>query len=190
MEFTIKNCRIEISFLFFATLTFSLLCDRSGIAGIGVLAAILHESGHILLMNIFGIPPRKIKMNPFGIDIVEGDRAGPTANLLSFFALLAWFSVWPQRYLFFLSAANLGLFLFNILPIEPLDGGQALYSFLCLRFPEAQAAHITEVVSFFALFPLAAAGFLALFRSGYNFTLLLAAGYLAALLLLKKGRYF
>ena len=138
MEFTIKNCRIEISFLFFATLTFSLLCDRSGIAGIGVLAAILHESGHILLMNIFGIPPRKIKMNPFGIDIVEGDRAypgrltdalialaGPTANLLSFFALLAWFSVWPQRYLFFLSAANLGLFLFNILPIEPLGGGQA-----------------------------------------------------------------
>ena len=70
MEFTIKNCRVEITFLFLATLTFSLLCDRTGMAGIGLIATILHESGHVFVMNLFGIPPKRIRMNPFGIDIV------------------------------------------------------------------------------------------------------------------------
>lgn len=203
MEFTIKNCRVEITFLFLATLTFSLLCDRTGMAGIGLIATILHESGHVFVMNLFGIPPKRIRMNPFGIDIVEGDRicsrrltdalialAGPISNLLFFglFSVVCFF--WYQKYFFFLAAANLGLFVFNILPIEPLDGGQALYSVLCLRISSEQAERITQIISFMALFPLALAGFIALFRSRYNFSLLLATVYLMILLLTKKGRYF
>ncbi len=201
MEFTIKNCRIEISFLFFAALTFSLLCDRTGIAGISILAAIIHESGHIAAMILLKIPPQKICMNPFGIDIVEEtlklrsrkkdaiiSLAGPAFNFFSCFIFAISFYLWPQEKIFSLAAANLGLGLFNILPVEPLDGGQALYSLLCLRFPEEIALRTTQILSFFTLLPLATVGFLTLFRSGYNFTILLSAGYLAALLLLKRNR--
>ena len=77
-----------------------------------------------------------------------------------------------------------------MLPIEPLDGGQTLFSFLCLRHPLETAGKVIEVVSFFTLLPLSVLGFVVLFRSQHNFSLLLAACYMMALLMLKKGRCY
>ena len=202
MTFTIKNCRVEITFLFLATLTFSLLIDRTGIAGVGVIATILHECGHLLMMHYFKVPPSRIKLNPFGIDIVEGkgkrsyaqdvwiSLAGPLSNLIFFLIFYGWSCFFPNLYTYTLSIVNLTLALFNCLPIEPLDGGQALYSSLCRMFGAERSGRFVEIISFFILLPLAAVGFLVLFQSRYNFSLLLVTGYLLFLLVLKKGRYF
>ena len=203
MSFTIHGCRVEITFLFLAMLTFSLLADRSGVAGVGLVATLIHECGHLFAMHFFNIFPTEIRLNPFGIDIVRGEQqrqsyfrdtavavAGPAANLMAFLFLYLVLSIQRSPYLFYLAAVNLLLAVFHILPVEPLDGGQALYSLLCIKFSAESAERLVGIVSFLVLTPLAAAGFLVLFRSEYNYSLLLVTGYLLFLLILKRGRYY
>ena len=202
MRLFLGGCKVEIGFLFVAVITFSLLIDRTGVAGVGLLATAIHEGGHLVMMNLYSIPPEKIKMNPFGIDIVEkrGSRhsyqsdmaialAGPCANLL-FAGICIWGSLWIfSDYLFNLGIANLLLAALNILPVEPLDGGQALFSFLCPRFGTERSIRLVEFISFCVVLPLGIMGFLVLLRSRYNFSLLLVSVYLTLLLVLKKGRW-
>ena len=85
--------------------------------------------------------------------------------------------------------ANLMIGAMNLLPIDPLDGGQALHALLCLRLREETVARVGTAVSVLALLPLAIAGFLLLLRSRYNFSLLLVGCYLMLLLLLKRRRF-
>jgi stage IV sporulation protein FB len=199
MCFTVKNCHITISFYFVAMLTILLLEDQSGTAFIGILAATLHETGHLVTMRAFGVKPSQIRFNPFGIDIIKSccadhsyqhdaliSLAGPGANAVA--ALLMCTFQNPATTCFIL--VNLIIALFNLLPIEPLDGGQALYSILCIKFSADQSAKIVAVISFLVVTPLAVFGFLILFHSPGNFSLLLACGYLIVLLVLKNGRYY
>lgn len=198
MSFTIRNFHLRISFFFLAALTFLLLTDENGTALYGLLAAMLHEGGHLLAMVLFRTPPSEIRLCPFGIEIVKtGNQtnhylqdvvislSGPCVNALMCVLVLL---LKKEGDIFF--AANFLLAVLNLLPIEPLDGGQALYAFLCLRYPMDTAGKIIEVVSFFVLLPLSVLGFVVLFRSQHNFSLLLAACYMMALLMLKKGRYY
>jgi Peptidase family M50. len=199
MAFTVNGCRITVSFYFAALLAAVLLCDRSGMAFAGILAAALHETGHLTVMRIFRVKPSLIRFTLFGIDLVKSDcaghsywhdalisLAGPGINIAAVL-LLRLFSIEAGNPFL---AANIAFALFNLLPIEPLDGGQALYCILCTRFHAEQAEKAVSVLSFLALMPLAAAGFLVLFRSPWNFTLLLTCGYLMVLLVLKNGRYY
>lgn len=203
MEFQVRGCKIEVTFLFLAVLAFSLLTDRSGFAGPGILAAAFHECGHLAALRVQGTVPRRISLMPFGADLVDQDRgrrsylrdaavsaAGPAVNLAACALLFPLSRFGGQTFLFRLAAANLALACFNLLPAEALDGGQALYSLLCRRFQEKTAADAVRILSFFVLLPLAALGFLTVFRSPYQYSLLLAVGYLIFLLVLKKGRYF
>jgi stage IV sporulation protein FB len=199
MSFTVKNCHITISFLFVAMLAVLLLEDKSGTALVGILAAALHETGHLVTMNAFGVKPSQIRFTPFGIDMIKSGCAdhsyqrdalisliGPCVNLTV--ALLLHTLQIPGCNRFVL--ANLVIAIFNLLPIEPLDGGQALYSLLCIRFSADQSAKAVSVVSFLVVTPLALAGFLILFHSPGNYSLFLVCVYLMVLLLLKNGRYY
>lgn len=195
MTFRAGNCRVSVGVPFAAVLAALLLLDRSGAAAAGLAAAALHEGAHLLVMRAFRCMPREVRFTPFGIDIVRPcplDRsyrrdavislAGPLANLAA--GLPALLTGRPG--LFYFAAANLILFTMNILPIEPLDGGQALYSLLCCRWSPERAAKTVSALSFFVLTPLAALGFVVLFRSRYNFSLLLVCVYLTVLLVMKK----
>ena len=99
-------------------------------------AAILHELGHFIVLRLCGAPVRGIRLGTLGA-VMEADRsrlsygtellallAGPLTNLLCAAALTV-----PARTLPGLYAAagtHLALGAFNLLPIRPLDGGQAL----------------------------------------------------------------
>lgn len=197
MNFRIGNCCVAVSFLFVAVLTILLTVDRSGMAPVGIFCAVLHETAHIAAMRALDCLPQEIRFTPFGIDIVKPCRtdrsyrreilislAGPLANLL---AAAFCFILFGTRFFLF-TAANFLLFALNILPIEPLDGGQALLSLLSLHMEPEKAFRVVSVISFFVLAPLAAAGFLILFRSRWNFSLLFVSVYLMVLLVLKKEK--
>lgn len=199
MSFTIKGCQISVSFYFIALLAAILIYDPGGVAFAGILAAALHEAGHLAVMWMFRVKPLYIRFTPFGIDMVKSDcavhsywhdvlisLAGPGVNI-AVALLMHFFSIQTDNP--FLST-NIALALFNLLPIEPLDGGQALYSVLCTKFSTEQSAGAVSILSFLTLMPLAAYSFLILFRSPWNFTLLLTCGYLMVLLVLKNGRYY
>lgn len=190
---------MSFSYFFFVLVALLLLFDRSGVAAAGLTAAALHEGSHLAVMYVFKSLPEQIRFNAFGIDIVRNSKpdrgywkdavvslSGPAANLLAaglFYALCG-----AAEKMMIL--ANLALFLFNILPIEPLDGGQALYAILCLRWEPVTACRAVEVISFLFLAPLSVIGFLTLFHSPGNFTLLMVCVYLMCLLVFKRGKYF
>lgn len=72
--------------------------------------------------------------------------AGPDfAGSLSDWATIA-VSPTPIGLLLYLTGANLALFLFNLLPVYPLDGGRMLRGALSLLVPPLQASRITASV--------------------------------------------
>lgn len=195
MTFWAGHCRVSVGVPFLAAAALLLALDRSGTAAAGLACAALHEAAHLAAMKWAGCMPREIRFTAFGIDIVRpGENrsygrdvfvslAGPFANLAAF--LFSWcFEKTAGPY----PAVNFLLFALNILPVAPLDGGQAFLSALCLRTRREKAEKIVSAVSFCTLLPLAVLGILVLLRSKWNFTLLFAACYLAALLLMKKER--
>ena len=74
---------------------------------------------------------------------------------------------------------------FNALPIGSLDGGQALSLILCRYLSIEKALLAADIISVLTLIPLTAFGFLVLMKTGYNFSVLLAAIYLAAQIIIK-----
>lgn len=196
MTVSLGGCRVTVGFPFMAVLAFFLLVDRGGMAVPGIIAALLHECGHLAVLYLVGEPPKAVRLNAFGAEIVRRgeprgylreaavDLAGPCANFL----LLGICMLWGRGAGKF-AAANLWIGAMNLLPVDPLDGGQALHALLCLRLREEAAAQVVTVVSVLTLLPLAVAGFWLLLRSRYNFSLLLVGCYLMLLLLCKQQRF-
>ena len=156
-------------------------------------AAVLHECAHAFAARRYGFALDKLVLMPYGA-VIAGDisgigkkqelavlAAGPLANACTalFFAALWW--LWPETYAYTDTAAyvSLSLFLVNLLPAYPLDGGRILHLALS-RFGERRARLICRAVTM-----LVAAGVLAYFvRSCFSrpawtalvFSVLLAAG--------------
>ncbi|WP_457942241.1 metalloprotease [Caproiciproducens sp. LBM24188] len=198
MNFRIRGCCISVSYLFLAMAAALLFLDHTGVVAATFCAAALHEGGHFLVMRIFGTGLSQIRVTPFGIDIEKSRCAertywhdalislsGPFANLLT----AALFSLFGRSFLQFVQV-NIALALFNLLPIEPLDGGQALYSLLCIHWISERAAKAVSVISFVVLTPVAVLGFLLLFQSPWDFSILAVSLYLIFLLVFKNGRYY
>lgn len=192
MTLTIRGCRVEAGVPFFAAAALLLVLDKTGTACAGIVSAAVHETAHILAAALLGEKIARVRLNLFGAEITRQSRhgyqqdiiislAGPIANL-ALFLFFAALSGMQNKW----TLANLVLGAFNLLPIEPLDGGQALLGFLCMHVPPEAAERTSELLSFGMLLPLAAAGFYMLLRSRWNFTLLAAVCYLTVYLVMKR----
>lgn len=105
-----------------------LLCflDRDNLLPALALAAACHEAGHLAMLAMNRIPVYEIRLGAGGAVIraalpggwreLSAVLAGPGVNLL--LALLTR-SVWPRFCL-----CNFGLLLYNLLPLDGLDGGR------------------------------------------------------------------
>lgn len=144
-----------------------------GLVLIVFLCVVLHEFGHALTAQRFGVGTRDITLLPIGgvasLERMPEDPkqefwitiAGPLVNLviaglallvmaISGMALLftdamgsitSWSGV-----LIFIFTANLGLFLFNLVPAFPMDGGRILRSLLSMWIPREKATRIATTV--------------------------------------------
>lgn len=113
-----------------------------------LLAAALHEGGHLLALRAFGVPVEALELSPLGA-VLRADRsrlsysrelavlgAGPCVNLLCGL-LLCWIGRSCPACCA-AAGAQLVLGTFNLLPIRPLDGGQALRLLVSWKFgPDA-----------------------------------------------------
>ena len=170
-----------------------LLTDRSPLALLPFAAAACHELGHLFAMTALGVPVQEIDITPLGAEIRTASHpanprhaavihlAGPAANLLG--AAMLFF---PERTaaaeLF--AASSLALGVFNLLPIQNLDGGHLLEVMLSRRAP-LTAERITAAASAAALGILwLAAGYLLLLCGG-NLSLFIICVFLFAELYLK-----
>ena len=183
---------ISISPLFFGVLAFGLLYDPNAV-GVGcLLASLLHETGHLLMIVWRGGRVKSICIGAFGMrierelslhlsfwDDVCIASGGPLMNLL--WVGVCWLCGWET-----MCGIHMLLMLLNLLPIEALDGGEILRCIL-YRFLKRETVRIVLLVcSLAVVFPLGVLGFGVLIQSGYNPTLLIVDIYLILLLIFKR----
>lgn len=180
-----------------------LFVDGTVYALITFAAAAVHELGHLAAALVTRTPISRVTLLPLGAVITLGEPcpysadiivklAGGGANLLSAGVCAT------ARRVFALSGAadiaavyfivcSIALAAINLLPVRTLDGGEALYSLLCLWKDPHFAERVMRVISLCALFPLWVVAGFTLFYTGGNFTLMLLCGWLFFAAVLQSG---
>jgi Zn-dependent protease len=167
--FRLAGIDIRLHWLWFAAVAFHVGAGQATrhplwrLTDILALFAIVlaHELGHALACRSVGGTARDIILWPLGGiayvappprpgAVLWSIAAGPLVNLVLIvpFSLLYFLGPaagWPELHLFFarMALANVIMFLFNMLPIYPLDGGQILHALLWFsmgRWSSLQAA--------------------------------------------------
>lgn len=122
-----------------------------------VSAVLIHEGGHLLAARLLGAPLRTLSCGIQGFSLLfdfstlsygrEGVvlLSGSVAGLLS-----AGVAVLLFPSLSYFAAVSAVLSFVNLLPVRGLDGGEALFCFLCLRMEEGDAYRAAGVVSWVA----------------------------------------
>lgn len=165
-----------------------------------VICAALHEFAHIFAVFLTKAQIEKVHIMPFGVEIILINKnslsytqeifvsiAGPAVNLVLFFAVIISEAVFGYNYILsFLAAGNFFLFLINMLPIMPLDGGRALYALLLLKKDIVKAAFLSDLISFITIIPVVILGFYFLALTGYNFSLIIISIYLIIIFITKN----
>lgn len=203
MKLNTFGIEIYLSFTVVALFSIFVLFDKSGNLICCFISAFCHEAGHIFTMCRLNLKPEKIKISLFDIKILDKNRnlcsynanlavvlSGSAANFLLFIIAVILFLFIKAEILLRFSAVNLFTGMFNLLPVSNLDGGQALYLLLIRRFSEKTTDRIIDFLTVLLILPTAVIGFIVLFRSKYNFSLLLISVYLLSALILRKSKFY
>jgi len=139
------------------------------------LFVILHEYGHALAGKRYGVVTRDIIISPIGGVARMEDMpdkpwkelviaiAGPMVNVFLAIVLIALFrfvfnASWiaPEEFelvahdlksfLRFIIMLNIGLFLFNLIPAFPMDGGRILRALLSMKLGRIRATKIASII--------------------------------------------
>ncbi len=190
LEWSMGNLRIRLQLPFVASLLLMMLADGEGIPLWCLAASLMHETGHIVAVLALQERPVRVELGLFGMRMLPGDEslcysrqmavllAGPAVNLFTAGVLF----LAGNRGVVMLIHLVIGVF--NLLPIEPLDGGQALLCGLSMRGDMARAEKSVFALSLVGCSALLLTGFALLFWGGYNYTLLAVAIYLLILIVL------
>lgn len=201
MRFAIKGIQIEFGFWFAFVICFLLTCSDNTVIQLTVLFSLLHECGHLLSDCCFGVRPQEIRFGLFGMTIVRAADlrlsyrqeictalAGPMVNLFFCLLFLGMYSVKSSMPFLQCGIVNLYIFAFNAMPVFSLDGGRALEAFLHFHMQnEHRILTVQKIVSLICISVVMCFGFLILFSSKRNFTLLLLSFYLMVALFRKCG---
>lgn len=134
--------RLHAPLVILFVLAFVLALDGAGIARIGLLCALLHESGHILMYRHLWHHWPDLTISPLGICLLQRGlpmtaqqefllaAAGPLVNLLCCLAVLGWMHCVHYFYWgYWFASTNLLVGGVNLLPLPGLDGERILRSF-------------------------------------------------------------
>lgn len=176
MTFYISKISVSVDFRFVALITLMLVLFPDSLAAMCFLMCVLHETGHLLAMVLFGKRAEKITFDYFGMKI-DTDKhfippakealiafSGPCVNLImsAIFYLLGKNDV---------AVLNLALAVFNLLPVTMLDGGHIVSAF----FPDSR---LHRILSISCAVILLAVGIFVLVYTKSNFTITIVALYL------------
>ena len=159
-----------------------------------ILAVTFHETAHLTVLALTESKVSGLEITLFDFKILAKSRhrlnyksditvsaAGPAANILLFLIFLNISSGF--------ALINLFIGVFNLLPASGTDGGQIIYLLLTERFSAKTASVILDVLTLIVSIPMFAVGILVLFKSKYNFSLLLISLFLLTTLFVKEDKY-
>ncbi len=126
MEIKFKNIVFKLDFSFLILLSFAVLYGYQNTVDI-ILFSALHEAGHLIMLLVFGVKPKMIKLSFYGAGLKYDNNL---SKWKEFFVLLCGPLVNLILFAVFKNEINLILFLINIFPAAPLDGGRIIKLFL------------------------------------------------------------
>ncbi len=175
--------RIEASGGFLLLTATLYYLDGDGVVAWALLACALHELGHYAAVRLLGGRVEFLRLTCVGAEMRLSARrmltpgrqllavlAGPAVNLL--LALLgARAAEWAGERAYLFAGLNLALGVFNLLPVEQLDGGRALKSLLVLLGMGRGAEQAAQLSSLALAGALAVGGSVLLLEGKANVTL-------------------
>ena len=155
---------IKLNLNIFLFVLLFLVTNQLEIYALVMIFALLHELAHLVTGVIIGLKPETLKIMPLGFciefktniedynkKILKSNMlsvkkiiiafAGPFVNLI--IAILGIVYKIDSNIIY----ANLLIFLFNMLPIYPLDGGRILKNILKMFFSNRKANDYTNIIS-------------------------------------------
>lgn len=154
--------KIKISF-FGVLMIISLIFTRSYLSLAALLAAFVHEMGHLLMASICNVPMKELRLDIFGAALTPEKAfcsykkemavaaGGPAVNLV-FAAFILIFCKSRGQFLELFVVSSLFLGGLNLLPIRDFDGGRIAHCALSSVFSVRLADGICAVTSFVILF--------------------------------------
>ncbi len=157
---------------------------------ITILSSIFHEIGHLTMMLITSNKPKKIRFEITGINIIRNNTnistrneiiialGGPLFNglLLIFGCLILYHNNLESVML--IASVNLILMIFNLLPIQRLDGGLVLYYLLSKKYEMITCNKVIKISSIIFIILIYIWGFYIFVVSNYNFSMIIIAIFL------------
>lgn len=162
--------------------SFALICFAEGTlsALVILLSALLHEAGHLAAVFFCRAVVREICIEPMGARIVyDGEHTSYADDVrISFGGILfnlvfaavgcVMFAFVPNEYVLLFIASCLALAATNVLPVSFLDGGTALYAYLCMKTDIDKAYALSAVFDKFGRGVMICVDIFALVFSNFN----------------------
>lgn len=187
MKLNLGETILRINISFAAAVTLTLIIDESGFCAAAFFCCVVHEAGHIICLILLGEKPKLIELSFYGVKLerktgstqsteeIAVYASGPLANFILSGVI---FMLGHTDGIKTAAIISLCVGVFNLLPCQPLDGGNLLHIFLARLMSEEKSERISFYVSVAVLAPMVVAGIILLLKSG-NLTLLGVSAYLA-----------
>lgn len=189
-------------YIHFTTVLLFVVCyinRKLEILSVSYFLAFLHELAHLIAALCIGLKPSRMIFFPFGVNLKLKNSiigalsdeiilymSGPLFNAVM--AILSLFFI-NNQYTKLFYYNNIGLFLFNILPILPMDGGILMKKILTARVGYRMSEIILKYVSLILIsFLIIIQGYL-LQKNNFNFSILLAVIFLTGNIFTNKEKY-
>lgn len=152
--FNFKGAPVTISIWFFLLFLIFPIYTTIGI----FLSVLFHEIGHATMANhknyrVFGISidlfsgAAAIDSNMHDRDALSIIAAGPIYTLILAFIFSIVNHLFPHEFFQTMTRINWYLFLFNILPVYPMDGGQIVRSYANLQRDRRKWRKVASIIS-------------------------------------------
>ena len=154
-----KKSIINVHPLTFIYIILSFIAGRIGIYLISLLIVVIHEMAHYFMARYFCFEIDKIEILPFGAYLLLKDMhlhdikeelcvvmAGPATHLFLYYIILFLFNGYFEEYLL---TFNSFIFIFNMLPIYPMDGHRIISLFLQKVYDIKKALYLSLKISIF-----------------------------------------
>lgn len=152
--------RIKINLQIFLFSIIFLFMHQIKIYACIMVFAFFHELGHLLAGIVLKLKPKKIELMPFGFSIIFEDYgyrklievkrisialAGPITNII--IAIIAYYLKINYEIKMIIIHSNILIFIFNMFPMYPLDGGRILKGILKMCLNNEKADDLTYKIS-------------------------------------------
>ena len=199
MTLIVNETRYRIDFTFALTVTLMLIfCDETTVI-ICLMSSMLHEAGHLLFMRLYRQKITDVTLGAFGVRINRVTTSalsykkeaviafgGIGINLLLAFSGAVFYCVTSYDFAVLLTAVNIFIALFNMIPVDTLDIGRVLrYTLLCI-YDENKCDRILSIISVVSVNLLAVGCIAYTAAFSVNVSLIAVTVYLYVITLFKK----